>query len=89
MYFEFIKSGGVSQNERIEFINVLDIQMEKLNFLIESMIKMSRLESNLINLKPNYANLSNEIITKQKGFIKVKSKKGAGSLFSVMLPIDN
>ncbi|MBE6063095.1 MAG: HAMP domain-containing histidine kinase [Clostridium butyricum] len=201
MYFEFLKNEDLSSEERREFIDILDIQTQRLNFLIESMIKMSRLESNLINLKVKNTNLSdvclmairqvyenarkknieikfvakddinifvdekwsaeaifnildnavkytssggvikvslneydlfcmaeikdtgmgiekedinnifkrfyrgkntdningvgiglflaNEIITKEKGFIKVKSEKGVGSTFSVMLPIRN
>lgn len=63
MYFEFLKSDNLSQDERNEFIDVLDIQIKKLNFLIESMIKMSRLESNLINLKPKDTNLSDVCLT--------------------------
>lgn len=32
--------------------------------------------------------LSNEIITKQKGFIKLKSEKGVGSIFYIMFPVN-
>ncbi len=32
--------------------------------------------------------LAREIITKEKGFIEVRSKPGAGSLFSLNLPIE-
>ena len=75
MYFEFLKNDDLSQDERNEFIDVLDIQIEKLNFLIESMIKMSRLESNIINLKPKETNLSDICLTAIRQIYEKARKK--------------
>lgn len=75
MYFEFLKNDDLSQDERNEFIDVLDIQIEKLNFLIESMIKMSRLESNIINLKPRETDLSDICLTAIRQIYEKARKK--------------
>jgi signal transduction histidine kinase len=51
MYCEFLKNNDISNEEREEFVSIINNQLEKLDFLIESMIKMSRLESGIIALK--------------------------------------
>lgn len=51
MYCDFFKSNDMSSEEREEFVAIINNQLEKLEFLMESMIKMSRLESGIIALK--------------------------------------
>lgn len=50
IYTEFLKKSDLSDEERKEYIKVLDFSVERLCFLAESMIKVSRLESGLIHL---------------------------------------
>lgn len=57
MYCEFLKSNDISNEEREEFVSIINNQLEKLDFLMESMIKMSRLESGIIALKPKQCSL--------------------------------
>lgn len=57
MYCEFLKSKDMSNEEREEFVSIINNQLEKLDFLMESMIKMSRLESGIISLKPKEISL--------------------------------
>lgn len=59
MYCEFLKSDEISNEEREEFVSIINNQLEKLDFLMESMIKMSRLESGIIALKPKQCSLDN------------------------------
>ncbi len=63
MYFDFLKNNEFSPEEREYFIDVINNQIEKLNFLIESMIKMTRLESSIINLKLRENSLEDVCLT--------------------------
>lgn len=50
MYTEFLKNPHVTIEERQQYLHILDLSVERLIFLSESMIKVSRLESGLITL---------------------------------------
>lgn len=58
IYGEFFKDESLTVEERKEFSEIMTISLDRLTFLVESMIKMSRLEGNVINLRieKNYLN---------------------------------
>lgn len=75
MYCEFLKSDEISNEERKEFISIINNQLEKLDFLMASMIKMSRLESGIIAFKPKQCSLDNICLGAIKqAYEKAKSK---------------
>lgn len=75
MYCEFLKSKNISNEEREEFVSIINNQLEKLDFLMESMIKMSRLESGIIALKVKKCNLDDTCLGAiNQAFEKAKSK---------------
>ena len=63
MYSEFLQDDTLSKEERDEFNMVINSSLDRLCFLVESMIKMSRLESSVINLKPKLDNIKETIIS--------------------------
>lgn len=50
MYTDFLKNPELTKEERKQYVQILELSMERLTFLSESMIKVSRLESGLISL---------------------------------------
>ena len=48
---------SLSNEERKEFNEIIMMSLDRLSFLVESMIKMSRLESGVINLIPQLNDL--------------------------------
>lgn len=76
MYSDLLNQGNLSLEKRQEFDKVIQISLDKLNFLIESMIKMSRLESGIIQLKPTTTSLNQTILKAIKqGMNTAKQKK--------------
>jgi signal transduction histidine kinase len=51
LYTELLKE-QVENKDNMELVEQISTQTEKLDFLIQSLVKMSRLESNIIELKP-------------------------------------
>lgn len=62
MYFEFLKEENLSKKEKDEFIEIIEGSIIKLEFLIEKIIKMSRLENGVIQLKIEKNNLNDTIL---------------------------
>lgn len=62
MYEEFLQDENLSEEERREFNEIILLSLNKLSFLVESMIKMSRLESGVINLKPELNDLNSTLL---------------------------
>lgn len=62
MYGEFFKDESLSSEERKEFADIMNLSLDRLTFLIESMIKMSRLESGVINLRSEINDLNDTVI---------------------------
>ena len=62
MYGEFFKDESLSSEERKEFSDIMNLSLDRLTFLIESMIKMSRLESGVINLRSEINDLNDTVI---------------------------
>ncbi|MGX4601260.1 sensor histidine kinase [Faecalimicrobium sp. JNUCC 81] len=63
IYSEFLQYEDISKEEKDEFNKAMIISLDKLCFLVESMIKMSRLESSIINLRPQKLSINETIIS--------------------------
>lgn len=73
MYGEFLQYDNLTEEERREFQETIMISLNELSFLVESMIKMSRLEIGVIQIKPDYESL-NETILLAIGQIRKKAE---------------
>lgn len=73
MYGEFLQYDNLTEEERRDFQEIIMVSLNELSFLVESMIKMSRLESGVIQLKPCYESL-NETILLAIGQIRKKAQ---------------
>ena len=51
MYSSMLDSGNFSKEQRKQFAQVIENQVKKLEFLVDSLMKMSRLETSLIHLE--------------------------------------
>lgn len=58
IYCELLQDDSLSNKQREDFINNIQSQLNKLSFLMDSMIKMSRLESGIIALNPQMGSLN-------------------------------
>jgi len=75
MYCEFLKNNDMSNEERNEFVSIINNQLEKFDFLMESMIKISRLESGIILLQPKKCSLDDICLDAIKqAYVKANSK---------------
>jgi signal transduction histidine kinase len=63
IYHELLMDESISKEEYIEFKDNIQNQIEKLDFLLSSMIKVSRLESGIIQLAKVKANLNDICLT--------------------------
>lgn len=61
-FAQLLSDTGLSDEERNEYISTLQISLEKLTFLTNSLIKMSRLESGIISLKPEKNSLNDIVL---------------------------
>jgi len=62
IYSEFLQDDNLKEDERKEFNNIVLFSLNKLTFLVESMIKMSRLESGVIGLKLERDSLNETVL---------------------------
>lgn len=62
MYGEFLQDESLSKEERKEFYEIVMSSLNRLSFLVESMIKMSRLESGVINLRYTVSQLNDTLL---------------------------
>ncbi len=63
IYSEFLQDENLLEEDRIEFNKVIMLSLDKLCFLVESMIKMSRLESSIINLHKRPSEINESILS--------------------------
>ncbi|MBU5335090.1 sensor histidine kinase [Intestinibacter bartlettii] len=63
MYSEFLQNEDLSEEERKEFNQIVLLSLDKLCFLVESMIKMSRLESSVISLHKTKSNINEAVLS--------------------------
>lgn len=74
-FAQLLDDKGISDEERSEYIAALQTSLEKLTFLTNSLIKMSRLESGIISLKPEKNSLNNIVLHAAKTvYAKAKEK---------------
>lgn len=73
-FAELLSDGELSAEERPEYITTLQMSLGKLTFLTNSLIKMSRLESDIISLKPEKNSL-NEIVLQAVKTVYAKAKE--------------
>lgn len=75
LYSEFLQDDNLTEEERREFNNIIILSINKLTFLVESMIKMSRLESGVISLKFKKGSLNETILLALNQVYKKAEKK--------------
>lgn len=73
-FAQLLDDKELSDEERSEYIATLQMSLEKLTFLTNSLIKMSRLESGIICLKPERNSL-NDIILQAVKTVYAKAKE--------------
>ncbi len=79
LYLELLKEEPISEKGTI-FIENLESQTDRLNFLFQSMVKMSRMETGIIKIQQGQANLS-ETLGKAVAAIVPKAEKKQIQLF--------
>ena len=57
MFGELLQAPGLTEDERREYGEILSKSLDKLTFLTDSLVKMSRLESGIIKLRPEKTTL--------------------------------
>lgn len=62
MYSRFLQKEDPSENQYREYVDIICMSVERLNFLSENMIKISRLESGLIHLKCQKNQISETVL---------------------------
>ena len=75
-FAELLDDGELSAEERIEYITTLQMSLGKLTFLTNSLIKMSRLESGIISLKPEKNSLNEIVLQAVKTVYAKANEKG-------------
>lgn len=85
MYGEFLQDESLNEEERKEFYEIVMASLNRLSFLVESMIKMSRLESGVISLKSNLAQLNDTVLM---AINQVQKKAKAKSIEITLEEID-
>ncbi len=73
-FAELLSDGELSAEERTEYITTLQMSLGKLTFLTNSLVKMSRLESDIISLKPEKNSL-NKIVLQAVKTVYAKAKE--------------
>ncbi|WP_312649039.1 sensor histidine kinase [Aminipila sp.] len=57
MYIEILKNRKNEPEKEAEFLNLVDAQVRKLDFLIQAMLKMSRLETGILSIEKKQCSL--------------------------------
>ncbi|WP_242847906.1 sensor histidine kinase [Inediibacterium massiliense] len=75
LYYDLMQDSSLSKEEYKEFSHNMNLQIKHLSFLLESMIKMSRLEGGIIQLIQTKTSLNNVCLTAIKqSYEKAKNK---------------
>lgn len=75
MYSDFLEDDDINETQRKKYVDIIRLSVDRLNFLSESMIKISRLESGLIHLQPDVQDLQATVMISIKDvFTKAKAK---------------
>lgn len=76
MYSGFLANGNLSENTQKEYIDIICMSVERLNFLSENIIKVSRLESGIIQLKMQKQCLNETVLKAVKDIYTKSLQKG-------------
>lgn len=75
VYHDFLQDQSITSEQRQEFTQNIHSQLQKLSFLLESLIKMSRLESGIIQLNPQIQSLKETcMVATEQVYHKAQSK---------------
>lgn len=74
-FVQLLKEDALSEEERKEYVEILQVSLEKLTFLVNSFVKMSRLESGMIVLKQEENRLNDMILQAVKSVYSKAKKK--------------
>lgn len=74
LYAELLRESDISEESR-EYVNVLIEQTERLNFLIQSLIKISRLDNGIITLTPKNQTIVSLLEDAKKTYFLAASEK--------------
>lgn len=75
MYSHFLEDDTLSLEKRREYVRIIRMSVERLNFLSENMIKISRLESGLIRLNIQEQSLNETILKSVKDIYPLARQK--------------
>ncbi len=76
MYSRFLMEESLVEEKRREYLEILCVSVDRLHFLTENMIKISRLESGLIHLKPRNQKVGETVLKALKDiYPKAKEKQ--------------
>lgn len=81
MYSAFLKDDSLSERKRREYVEIVCISVERLYFLTEDMIKLSRLESGLIHLAVEKQSLNETILKAVKNIYPKAHDKGVEIIY--------
>ncbi len=82
LYYELLQDTSISKEEYEEFSGNMQNQIEKLSFLLESMIKMSRLEGGIIKLISTRTNINDICLTAIKQIYNKAKNKNMDIIFN-------
>ncbi|MDO4167586.1 MAG: HAMP domain-containing sensor histidine kinase [Eubacteriales bacterium] len=82
MYSQFLQEESLSEKQRKEYTEVICMSVERLNFLSENMIKISRLEGGLIQLNMQRQSLNETILKAVKDIYPKAKEKGTEICYS-------
>lgn len=82
MYTDFLSDEGLDEQKRREYTDIIRISVDRLNFLSESMIKISRLEIGLIRLAMKEQSLNETVLKAVKDVYAKAVKNGREIVFS-------
>ncbi len=75
MLNETMLTRPITEEERREFLQATDSQLDKLDFLIQAMVKTSRLESGVITLEKKNAPIEETLVSAINGILAPMEKK--------------
>ena len=75
MSFELVKDEDITAAEKMEFLERAEQEVGKLNYLLGTLLNLSRLEADMIRLEPKEASLKETLVRAVNGiFIKANEK---------------
>lgn len=92
MYSQFLDNETLDEQQRREYVKIIRTAVDRLNFLSESMIKISRLESGIISLNIKEQSLNETSLRAIKNIYAKAKQKGTKIIYSeqsqLILPHD-